>query len=274
MHDWNDYQYILALDEGGTMKQAANLLGTNATTVSRHIKRLSEEHGVMLFSGNKGGNWSITDEGKTLLRVAKEINKKLDSLDLAPSKSRQIIKISSIEFLFSHYLAPQLGTGLGAFPDTEIHFLGTDRRLSLAYGEADIAFRFGRPEEGNLMASKIATIRYDVWSAPGTKPKDWIGLEEDLDWTPEMKFAAAYFGRPPIARMSSFVAARRGAISAGLGVVGPGAVMKQGGDLVPIAGAGSSERDVWSVIHETNKLNTRLAQVRSWAKAAVIAGCV
>ncbi|MFT5866875.1 MAG: DNA-binding transcriptional LysR family regulator [Gammaproteobacteria bacterium] len=272
MHDWNDLQYILALDEGGTMKQAARLLGTNATTVSRHVKRLSAEHGVMLFSGQKGGNWVITEEGKTLLRLAKYLNKKLHSLDLASSESRQIIKITSMDFILAHYLAPRLGDAFRAFPDTEIHLLSADRQLSLAYGEADIDFRFDRPEEGNLLASKVATIQYNVWSAPGTKPKDWIGLGEDLDWTPEMKFGREYFGRPPIVRMSKFVAVRRGAISAGLGSVGPSAVMKRGGCMAPIVDAGFIRRDIWCVIHEPNKLNQRLAEVRSWAKAAVIAG--
>jgi len=272
MYDWNGFQYVLALDEGGTMRQAANLLGTNATTVSRHVKRMSEVHGVMLFTMHKGGNWVITPEGKELLRLALGFREKLRKLDLSKGADvdRQPITVTSIEFMLAHYLAPHVSDILDECPDVDISLLGADRRLSLAYGEAHLALRFGRPTEGNLLASRIAGIRFRVWAPPRTQPKRWIGLQESLDWTPEMKMGHEFFGCPPSLRVSSFAAARRAAIDTGFGAIGPTAVMLADDALAPVEGTTIVERDVWSVIHESNKLNMRLVSVRDWARCAVL----
>lgn len=246
MKDWNGFQYVMALDIGGTMRQAANLLGTNATTVSRHVKRMSADHGVMLFEMHKGNNWVITPEGKELLRLAIEFREKLRNLDLSNGVDieRQKITVTSIEFLVTHYLAPHVHQLLVDCPDTDIELLGADRRLSLAYGEAQLALRFGRPTEGSLLASKIAVLAYFVWSRKGDCPKDWIGLPEAMDATQEMQIGHIFFGKPPVIRVTSFAAARRAAIETGLGVIGPVATMSAGKDLAIIESAGSAEREI------------------------------
>lgn len=273
MYNWNGFQYVLALHEGGTMRQAAELLGTNATTVSRHIKRMSEQHGTMLFSMQKGGNWEITPDGKELLRLALEFKVKLDRLKLIEGESddRQEIIVTSVEFLLAEYLTPQVGKCVRDFPQIDISLIGADRRLSLAYGQAHLALRLGRPTEGNLVASKIAEIPFGCW-VPRDKPhvRDWVGLPEELDWTPEMELGYKVFGRPPRYRVSSFDALQKAAVSGGFAAVGPCIVMCRNGLLVPKDNTESVQREVWSVIHESNKLNSGLQQVRQWARDTIV----
>lgn len=271
MYDWNDFQYVLALHEGGTMKRAAELLGTNPTTVSRRIKKVSENFGVMLFTVKKGETWTITPAGERLTRLASSFKTKLGEIDVEDPKeeSAETITISSLEFLLANYLAPQLNEGINCFPDTRINLVGSDKRVSLAFGEADLALRFGRPKEGQLIASKIAEIQFDVWQKPNTRSRDWVGLQEHLDWTPEMQFAHSHFGRPPIVRTSSFSAARNVAESLSISAIGPNAVMGLSPLLRPLREVEGVRRGVWSVIHESRKLSQRLIAVRKWAKEAV-----
>lgn len=269
MRDWNDYQYLLALEEGGTMKHAAELLGTDPTTVSRHIKRISHEMGVMLFKMNKGGAWTITNEGSKLTARAKVFKQEIDGLNAGESSQTETVKITSIEFLLTHYLAPHAKEGLGCFPDTKLALLGSDKRLSLAYGEADLALRFGRPTEGQLIASRLGDIEFTIWNPIGKPHSDWIGLQEELDWTPEMDYALRYFKKPPLIRVTSYAAAKLAGESVGLPFIAPCAVMARNNRFEPMHDIDPIKRPLWSVIHETKRFDQRLAAVKNWAKMAV-----
>lgn len=273
MYNWNGFQYVMALEEGGTMRRAAELLGTNATTVSRNIKRMYEQHGTMLFSMQKGGNWETTPDGKEFLNLALEFKVKLDRLKLMGEEvgERQQIIVTSVEFLLAEYLTPCMNELTKQMPNVEIALIGADRRLSLAYGQAHLALRFGRPTEGNLVASKIASISFGCWVPKDQQDaREWVGLPEELDWTPEMQMGYDVFGKPPFHRASSFDAVRKVAASCGYGAVGPCIVMHSGGALVPRPDSPSVERDVWSVIHETNKLNHAPTEVRQWARDTIV----
>lgn len=274
MLDWNDLQYILALDEGKTMKRAADLLQTNATTVSRHIKALSVQMDTVLFTRDKDGLCHLTPQGKQLLTIAREMRERLRSLDVPTNGDDvgEIIKITSLEFLLTHFLAPNLADVSGVGDGTRVHLIGSDRRLSLAFGEADLALRFGRPVEGQLIASKVAEVAFHAWSARGCTSNDWVGLDEELDWTPEMQFGFAHFGRAPAFRVSSFSAARNACLSLKLNVIAPAQVICPCWENFQINDVEPVTREVWSVIHESRKLDKRLATVRAWAKDVVQSG--
>lgn len=272
MLDWNDLQYVLALKEGRTMKQAAVRLKTDPTTVSRHIKRVSSRFGTDLFKMRKGGHWEMTSHGAELTILAQSFKNGLDQLngDDGVSAENETIVITSLEFMLTHYLAPHIADGIRCFPETKLSLVGSDKRLSLAYGEADIALRFGRPTEGQLIASKIADVSFEAFARPGVAPKGWIGMQEDLDWTPEMQLGLNHFGKLPALRVSSFAAAREASIATGLAAVGPAVIMQSGYHLEPLQNVTPVLREVWSVIHETRRTNQRLLAARSWIKQAVI----
>lgn len=272
MMNWNDLQFVLALKEGGTMKQAASLLKTDPTTVSRHIKRIANHFEMELFKTQRGGHWVLTPQGEALTALAKNFKAGLDSFHQGESNATacETIVITSLEFMMTHFLSPKIESGMACYPDTRLTLLAADRRLSLAYGEADIALRFGRPTEGHLNASRIADIAFEIVRVKGTDPTDWIGLPDDLDWVPDMRRATDHFGKPPILRVSSYTAARAAALSTGLATIGPAVVMRDGGGLEKLPDAAPIYREVWGVIHETRRLSQRLGAVRAWIKDAVV----
>lgn len=269
--DWNDFQYLVALEEGRTMKRAAELMGTDPTTVSRHVKRISDQLGIMLFSLQRGGDWQITSAGRQITSRAKAFQQGIEELDLdtdlAPSV--RTVKVTSLEFLLTNYLAPALKTGLECYPSTRIELMAADKRISLAFGEADLALRFGRPTEGQLVAGMIAEVPFSFWQRPEQDSKNWIGFQEDLDWTPEMKHGHAVFDRPPAVRVSSFAAARIAGLELNMPFIAPAAVLTSDDPFVKAAGIAPVTRELWGVIHASRRLDRRLAAVRGWAKDAV-----
>jgi DNA-binding transcriptional LysR family regulator len=272
MLDWNDLKYVLALRDGGTMKQAAVLLKTDPTTVSRHVKRISTLLNADLFRMMKGGNWVLTPRGVEVTILAQKFKENLDQLYSRNGEveESETINVTSLEFILTHYIAPHLSAGLACFPDTKITLIGSDKRLSLAYGEVDIALRFGRPTEGQLLTSKIADVCFEMFATPDVTPTDWIGMQPDLDWTPEMRLGHEHFGKPPVVRVSSFAAAREAAAATGLAAIGPCVIMRNGSPLVKIPNSPEVEREVWSIIHETRRHSQRLSAVREWIKNAVL----
>ncbi len=263
MRDWNDLKYVQALHEGGTMKKAADLLATNATTVSRHIKQLSEDYGQMLFVQHKGQNWAITPAGQHLVRVAQSVNVGLSEVETGlPVDTASTLTITSLDFLLSYFLAPALPRLQAAMPSTLITLNGTDRRLSLAFNEADLALRFGRPKEGQLITRKISEVRFSVWRPFRGAHKDWVGMTEELDWTPDMQLAARVFGKPPAVRVSSYTAAKIAAKALGYSTVCPDLAMDDRDRTFFERSHWHEMREVWSVIHESRKLDTQLLELR------------
>ena len=57
--DWNDLKYALTVARHGGLSHAAKLLGTSASTVSRHIQQLESNLGQTLFLRQQSdrGKW-------------------------------------------------------------------------------------------------------------------------------------------------------------------------------------------------------------------------
>ena len=69
---WDDLRYFLAVARTGTLSAAAKQLGTEHTTVARHIQALEDELNSRLFHKSNSG-YGLTDAGERLLTGAEAI---------------------------------------------------------------------------------------------------------------------------------------------------------------------------------------------------------
>ena len=140
--DWNDLRHALALARGGSLAAAAELLGVDATTVSRRLRALEEALGTPLFERH-AGRMQPTGAGERLLERGARIEAEFAALaGLAEDlhgEVRGLTRITAIDSLVTHALAPRVGALRVAFPDLDLELIGTDRNLDLARREADIA---------------------------------------------------------------------------------------------------------------------------------------
>ncbi|WP_278044286.1 LysR family transcriptional regulator [Pseudaestuariivita atlantica] len=258
---------MIALARCGSMTAAAKSLDTNTATVSRHIHRMTEIYGTVLFVKKKT-RWELTKEGEALVRVIEAFEKGLHDLDrnngLALTSGRTV-KIATVDFLCVTHMMPHLGEFVADNPGLGVEFVCSDTRVSLAYGEADVSVRLSRPQEGRLVGRKTAEISLSPYKGAGDHSGDWIGLGEELDWTPEMRMARDLFGRPPILRVQSFDAMRRGASTSGLACVIPDSMATPDLGLTRMMpDQPSVMREIWVIYHETRKMDPVVRLTADW----------
>lgn len=247
------------------MKRAGELLNTSPTTVSRHITALAKECGEMLAQPTKGDVWTLTPYAFELIRVAEQFVEQLSQLGKGEGQPPQKeISITSLDFVLTYYLTPALKDARQKMPDVQFSLLSSDRRLSLAFGEADIALRFGPPGDGQLLAKRIAILPFRIWRNTSSKSTDWVGMSEDLEWTPDMQLGMKVFRKPPLVRTTSYAAAQRAALALGCNTIGPDAVFGDDKILKQDDHVGCADRELWRIVHESRRLDSTLQTCKDW----------
>ncbi|PLS20588.1 LysR family transcriptional regulator [Neptunicoccus cionae] len=267
MENWDDLRFVVALARYGTMSKAALYLRTNTATVSRRIKRLHETTNTLLFQ-KSGSEWELTTEGRRLFEMAAGFSDDLRSFHATtPSglQTTQTLRVTALDFLISTVLSKSLNAFTTRHPNVTLELSGSNNRVSLAYGEADIALRLTRPTEGRLVAHRIADIRMGIYGPKNCTSKDWIGLTFDLDWTPEMKNGLAFFSREPKLRTSSFQGILQAIRSTGQPGILPEIMAKDQPDLQCLQPHEEMRlRELWLLYHETRKEDAVLRSTCRW----------
>ena len=275
--DWNDLRHALALARGGSLAAAAELLGVDATTVSRRLRALEEALGTPLFERN-AGRMQPTGAGERLLERGARIEAEFAALaGLAEDlhgEVRGLTRITAIDSLVTHALAPRVGALRVAFPDLDLELIGTDRNLDLARREADIALRLARPEQGDLVIRRLSSIDYAVYAGEGIpldptgweRAPDWVAYEVRLQHVPEMRWLAQRVPSERVRLRSNNLAALCAAVAAG---VGHAVLPRMVGDAAPGLVRRSStvpvlSRDLWLVVHRELRDVPRVRVVCDW----------
>lgn len=270
VQNWDDFRFVLALSNAGSMSLAAKYLNTDATTVSRRVNRLSSEYGLNLFRKTKG-SWLLTNAGEEFVRAASEFNHEISRLRRVKEEALSGIHVTlnSSEFIVTEFLAPNIAALDALKSGFSLSLEASDRRISLAYGEADMALRLIRPRSGRLIGSKVGSIPMRCYTHSNAEEEKWVGLPQELDWTPEMQLGAEIFGRPPDIRVPNFDAMRKVAESLKWGAVGPNSIFDESGSLSAKDEKRSVTREIWAVIHESRRDDQSLKIVREWVRTCL-----
>jgi DNA-binding transcriptional LysR family regulator len=166
--DWDDLRFLLAVAKSGTLSAAAKELKVEHTTVSRRLKRLETALARPLFVVDSAG-YRLTAFGKAAARRAAAMDDHARSIAETPRGDERFagpIRLTTARALASGYLLPRLLEFAKAHPGIELTLLADARVLSLARREADIAVRLGRPEDSDLIGSRVADIEYAYFCSP------------------------------------------------------------------------------------------------------------
>lgn len=265
--DWDDLKVFLQAAQHGTLTAASRKLKISVATASRRLDRLEEALGKKLFTRHASG-LTLTAEGRRMLERATSVEASVSELLRVMVNEHQDqvgrVRVSTIETLASHVLAPSLGDFSASYPGIELTIRAQTRIVNLSNGDADLALRVVKPREDRVIGARVATIGYGLYASEDylsrrgypKAPQDdlrghaLISWDVPMELMPEMTWLLMRADRQDvILRLSSATAMQEAAIAgAGIALL-PDFMAKP--QLVELVGAHQlPTRDVWLVMHE------------------------
>lgn len=289
MIQWDDLRMLLAAHRSGSLARAGRALGVDATTVGRRIAALERQLETALVVRTRDG-LRTTPAGARAARAAASLEEAVAAMEreLAGLDARVegVVRVTSGEAVIVHALSPALPLLRAAHPLLRVELVGTSRSLDLARGEADLAVRLFRPREPGLVTRRVAVLRYGLYAAPsylaraGTprgaaelRQHDVIGLDVDLESTPEMRWLSRHVPEESFRIRASTVTAVVAACRAGMGIAAVAErFVERDPNLVRILpGLAPPTREAWLVLHPDLRRTARVVAVSKWIGEALAA---
>ena len=227
---WDDVRLFLALCRSSTVGVAARELGVDASTVSRRLVLLEEAVKATLFDRGRDGV-TPTKAAEDLMPVAEEIEAVVRRFTTAAEGLERevtgLVRLTCPPDIAEIIVAPVLRELRSRHPSLRFHLDPGEAVLDLTRREADLALRTVRPTSGDLIVTKVATIRWVVAATPALARKlgpvkqwgdpPWIGFGERLAQIPPARWHAQHVGGDCAVRSDS-LAVQISSVVAGLGV--------------------------------------------------------
>ncbi len=135
--------------EQGSTLAASAVRKTSQSTIFRRIAALEQDLGVTLFERRLSG-YALTPNGAAMLPLAQRVESAVARFSDATAGERRrqtaVIRFSAPDVTLEHILPAILGAFRDRHPDVQIELVASDRKLTLANGEADIALRIDPSE--------------------------------------------------------------------------------------------------------------------------------
>src|SRR5260370_23316754 len=128
---WDRFRYFLAVARTGTLSAGASQLGTEHTTVARHIRMLEDELGPLFHRSNQG--YELTEAGQRLLLTAEIVESAVVSAKAAAVGEQRIagtVRVGAPDGFGTVFLAPRLGALARLHPLLDVEIFSTARVFS------------------------------------------------------------------------------------------------------------------------------------------------
>ncbi|WP_263571160.1 LysR family transcriptional regulator [Roseateles oligotrophus] len=152
-------QIFLGLAEAGSLSRAVALLSQSQPTLSRQLTALESSLGQSLFERHPRG-LTLTAAGQALLPAARRMREGAQELSLALAARETslagTVRMTASEIVCCYFLPEFLARMRLDHPEIQLEIVASDEVENLLDRSADIALRMVRPEQGMLVARKLA----------------------------------------------------------------------------------------------------------------------
>lgn len=286
--DWNQLRIFSTVADVGSFTQAGRVLNISQSAVSRQISSLENSIQVSLFHRHASGI-VLTEPGVELHRTVKDMSARLSLAMTRINEFREVptgpLRITSSVTFGSAWLSSRMNAFHAKFPEITVSLLLVDNvELDLSLGQADVAIRFARPTQPNLVQRQLMKLNYHVFASKsyleqhGTpeKPEDLDNHElivygddvaaplANMNWLLDIGADPAN-PREPALRVNSVYGIYR-AVHSGLGIAAlPYYLSEETDDLVEILPKHDGpEFEVYLVYPEELKRSKRIAVLRDF----------
>lgn len=227
MFDWQDLHFFTVLARTQSLSAAARELKVEHATVGRRIDSLEQSLGLRLVDRLPRSR-PLTEDGRALARltismggIAADVEKlsRVSSIEIAGT-----VRVSAPPSIAIHCIAPCIATLRAAQPKLNVVLLPSLAVAALDKGEADIALRTVRPEEGALVRRKIGAVRFALYANAefAERPAEqwsFIAYDESRDHFPQQNWLHQIRRHRPVVFSASDLASQQTAARFGVGAV-------------------------------------------------------
>jgi len=190
---WDDVRLFLALCRARTVGSAASTLRIDASTVSRRLAALEAALDTSLFDRGRDGI-APTKAAEDLLPVAEEIERAMHRFTNATEALERevtgLVRVTCPDDVAEVAVVPHLRELFTSHPALRIELTPGETLLDLTRREADLALRTVRPTRGDLLVTKLLSLRWvlvasrersrELGSLRAWSDAPWIGWGERL----------------------------------------------------------------------------------------------
>lgn len=202
--DWTLIRSFLAVLEAGSLTGAARATGARQPTLSRQVAELEAQLGTALFE-RTGRGVVPTAAALAIADAARQMEEGALGLERALARQRDtatgVVRVTASQVAAVWLLPPLLAEFQAAEPGIQAELVASNALSNLLRREADIAVRMVRPQQGSLVARKLAEVgvgayahrRYLARAGEPRRPEDLMAhrlVGYDRDETILRGFAA------------------------------------------------------------------------------------
>lgn len=279
--DWDNLRLFLAVSRQPRLELAAASLKLDATTLSRHLRRLESQLGQTLFERTRKGH-ILTSQGEKLLIHAEAMESATLAIQRDTQQGQDIsgkIRLGVTEGFGTAIIAPALAGFRAQNPAVDIDLIAFSGYVSVSKREADMSILLSRPPAGRLRVRKLtdytlhlyASENYLARNPPIMKVSDLadhtlIGYVDDLIYAPQLR----YFGdvlpglHPNIASPSILAQFEMALSGIGLSILPDFLAAKQASLVQVLPVEIVVTRSFWLAIHEDVKDFARIRVMRDY----------
>jgi DNA-binding transcriptional LysR family regulator len=285
--DWDHLRLFLAVVRAGTLSRAAVALGVSQPTVSRRVAALTARYGTALLRREAGGRYAPTPAGAGILSRAEridrevlEVSRAVDRLDARPQGA---VRLTVPDGLGLTVIVPALEGFRREQPGIDLLVVAETEVANLSRREADVALRFVRPRQRELVLRRVASVPFALYAArrylaarprepggPAILPgDDLVALHEAMAAAPEAAWLRRHGAAGRVRVRVRSTLALKTAVAAGGGIGLLPDYLGEDSALVPLTAGPALRRDCWLVFHRALRDVQRVRAV-----ARFVAGCL
>jgi DNA-binding transcriptional LysR family regulator len=229
---WDDARILISLLRTRSLLAAGKELGLNASTVSRRLDALERTLGGRLFDRSPEGALptalaeEMAPHAELMERAATALAMTAEGREVVPEGE---VRITAPPGYAEYLVAPAIPRLLGRYPGLRVTLDANAQVADLTRREADIAVRSARPTIGELVATKLGTIRRAFLASPKYAAKlaplrslqaaRWITWGPDFGNVAPARFIAEHVPESSIALRTSHMGTQVAAAEAGVGII-------------------------------------------------------
>ncbi len=167
LEDWNLIRSFIVIYETGTLTEAANRLNTTQPSMGRHLRELEAQLKETLFvrlPGKLKPNGRADELFEAILPMRHAI-REAENLFFNPSKIVSgVVRVAVAETYAYHVIPAILMPLLDQHPELEIELSVSNQSDNLLRRDADIAVRFFRPSQDDIIAVKVGDTSLGMYA--------------------------------------------------------------------------------------------------------------